>query len=62
MKYEQTSIDGVYTITPNVFKDDLGYFFESFKEDGFRRCVGDVHFVQENQSKSSYGVLCGLLG
>ena len=60
MKYEQTSIDGVYTITPNVFKDERGYFFESFKEDEFRRCVGDVHFVQENQSKSSYGVLRGL--
>ena len=60
MKYEQTSIDGVYTITPNVFKDDRGYFFESFKEDEFRGCVGDVRFVQENQSKSSYGVLRGL--
>ena len=60
MKYEQTSIDGVYTITPNVFKDERGYFFESFKEEEFRRCVGDVHFVQENQSKSSYGVLRGL--
>lgn len=60
MKYEQTSIDGVYTITPNVFKDDRGYFFESFKEEEFRGCVGDVHFVQENQSKSSYGVLRGL--
>ena len=60
MKYEQTSIDGVYTITPNVFKDERGYFFESFKEDEFRGCVGDVRFVQENQSKSSYGVLRGL--
>ena len=60
MKYEQTSIDGVYTITPNVFKDERGYFFESFKENEFRGCVGDVHFVQENQSKSSYGVLRGL--
>lgn len=60
MKYEQTSIDGVYTITPNVFKDERGYFFESFKEEEFRGCVSDVHFVQENQSKSSYGVLRGL--
>ena len=60
MTYEKTSIDGVYTITPNVFKDERGYFFESFKEEEFRRCVGDVHFVQENQSKSSYGVLRGL--
>ena len=57
MKYEKTSIDGVYTITPNVFKDERGYFFESFKEDKFRGCVGDVRFVQENQSKSSYGVV-----
>ena len=46
MKYEQTSIDGVYTITPNVFKDERGYVFESFKEDEFRGCVGDVRFVQ----------------
>lgn len=60
MTYEKTSIDGVYIITPKVFKDDRGYFFESFKEEEFRRCVGDVHFVQENQSKSSYGVLRGL--
>ena len=60
MKYEQTSIPGVYTITPNVFKDERGYFFESFKEEEFRGCVGDIHFVQENQSKSSYGVLRGL--
>ena len=60
MNYEPTSIDGVYTITPNVFKDDRGYFFESFKEEEFRRGVGDVRFVQENQSKSSYGVLRGL--
>ena len=60
MTYEKTDIDGVYIITPKVFKDDRGYFFESFKDEEFRTNVADVHFVQENQSKSSYGVLRGL--
>lgn len=60
MTYEKTSIDGVYKITPNVFRDDRGYFFESFKDEEFWNNVADIHFVQENQSKSSYGVLRGL--
>lgn len=60
MKYEKTEIDGVYIITPTVYEDSRGYFFESFKEEEFRNNVGDIHFVQENESKSSYGVLRGL--
>ena len=60
MIYDKTSIEGVYIITPKIFEDDRGYFFESFKEDEFLSNVADVHFVQENQSKSSYGVLRGL--
>lgn len=60
MKYEKTAIDGVYVITPTVYEDSRGYFFESFKEEEFRNNVGDIHFVQENESKSSYGVLRGL--
>lgn len=60
MTYEKTDIEGVYIITPKVFKDDRGYFFESFKDAEFRNNVADVQFIQENQSKSSYGVLRGL--
>lgn len=60
MKYEKTEIDGVFIITPTVHEDSRGYFFESFKEEEFRNNVGDIHFVQENESKSSYGVLRGL--
>ena len=60
MTYEKTDIEGVYIITPKVFKDDRGYFFESFKDKEFRNNVADVQFIQENQSKSSYGVLRGL--
>lgn len=60
MKYEKTKIEGVYVITPTVFEDTRGYFFESFKEKEFCENVGKVHFVQENESKSSYGVLRGL--
>lgn len=60
MTYEKTDIEGVYIITPKVFKDDRGYFFESFKDAEFRSNVADVQFIQGNQSKSSYGVLRGL--
>ena len=60
MTYEKTDIEGVYIITPKVFNDDRGYFFESFKDEEFRNNVADVQFIQENQSKSSYGVLRGL--
>ena len=60
MRYEKTEIDGVFIITPTVLEDSRGYFFESFKEEEFRNNIGDIHFVQENESKSSYGVLRGL--
>jgi dTDP-4-dehydrorhamnose 3,5-epimerase len=50
----------VYVFEPKIFGDDRGYFFESFRYDVFKDNVGDVHFVQENQSKSSNGVLRGL--
>lgn len=60
MNYIQTEIDGVWLIEPKVFADARGYFMEAFKEEEFRQKVGDVHFVQDNESKSSFGVLRGL--
>ncbi|MCD8292675.1 MAG: dTDP-4-dehydrorhamnose 3,5-epimerase [Prevotellaceae bacterium] len=60
MNYIQTEIDGVWLIEPRVFTDGRGYFMEVYKEEEFRRNVGEVHFVQENQSRSTYGVLRGL--
>ncbi len=60
MEYIKTEIDGVYIIEPKVFKDARGYFFEAFKQDEFEKNVGNVDFVQDNESKSSYGVLRGL--
>ena len=60
MNYIQTEIDGVWLIEPKVFEDARGYFMETFKEEEFQKYVGKVHFVQDNESKSSYGVLRGL--
>ncbi len=56
----KTAIDGVVIIEPKVFGDHRGYFFESFSERDFNSQVRDVRFVQDNESKSSYGVLRGL--
>lgn len=60
MNYISTEIDGVFIIEPKVFCDDRGYFFEAFKKDEFEAHVGKVNFIQDNESKSSYGVLRGL--
>ena len=60
MEYRETKIKGLYIIEPRVFKDARGYFFESWKQDEFEANVGKVRFVQDNESKSSYGVLRGL--
>ena len=60
MNYIQTEIDGVWIIEPKVFNDARGYFMEAFKGEEFRANIGDVHFVQDNESKSSFGVLRGL--
>ena len=60
MNYIQTEIDGVWIIEPRGFNDARGYFMEAFKEEEFRANIGDVHFVQDNESKSSFGVLRGL--
>ncbi|WP_291530781.1 dTDP-4-dehydrorhamnose 3,5-epimerase [Bacteroides sp. UBA939] len=60
MNYIQTEIDGVWLIEPKVFGDERGYFMEAFKEEEFKAHVGDVRFIQDNESKSSFGVLRGL--
>lgn len=56
----QTEILGVVVIEPDLFGDERGYFFESFSERRFCEQVRSVRFVQDNESKSSYGVLRGL--
>lgn len=60
MNVIKTKIDGVVIIEPRLFKDDRGYFFESFNEQKFISKVGPVRFVQDNESKSCYGVVRGL--
>lgn len=60
MEYLKTAIEGVYIIEPRVFNDARGYFFEAWKKDEFEQHIGKVDFVQDNESKSSYGVLRGL--
>ena len=60
MDYIKTEIDGVWIIQPKVYNDARGYFFEAWKKEEFEEHVGKVSFVQDNESKSSYGVLRGL--
>ncbi len=61
MEYIKTKIDGVWILEPRVFEDARGYFMETWREEDFNRAIGhDVRFVQDNQSKSSRGVLRGL--
>ena len=56
----KTDIEGVVIIEPRIFKDERGYFYESFSQREFEEKVCRTTFVQDNQSKSSYGVLRGL--
>ena len=60
MEYLKTEIDGVFIIEPRVFSDARGYFMQAWKEEEFNQHVGPVKFIQDNESKSSYGVLRGL--
>jgi len=60
MEFIPTSIKGVYILEPKVFKDQRGYFFEVWKQADFNEHIGNVEFVQDNESKSSFGVLRGL--
>lgn len=60
MEVIETAIEGVVIIEPRVFADDRGYFYESWNQKEFNEKVRPVNFVQDNQSKSTYGVLRGL--
>lgn len=60
MEVIETGIEGVVIIEPRIFKDDRGYFYESFSQREFEEKVCRTTFVQDNQSKSSYGVVRGL--
>ena len=61
MEYKKTEIDGVWIIEPKVFSDNRGYFYEVWRQSDFDEHIGQhVEFVQDNESKSSYGVLRGL--
>lgn len=60
MKAIKTKIEGLIILEPTVHGDNRGYFMEAFSDKVFRTLVGDVDFVQENESKSKYGVVRGL--
>lgn len=61
MNFLPTKLEGCYIIEPKIIQDDRGYFMESFNEQTFKQGTGaDVHFVQDNQSFSTKGVLRGL--
>ena len=61
MRFSRANIPDIIIIEPDVFSDERGYFFESFKQNELNEFLGyDVNFCQDNESKSSYGVLRGL--
>ena len=60
MEVIKTDIEGVVILRPKIFEDARGYFFESYSKREFDREVREIKFVQDNESKSAYGVLRGL--
>ena len=60
MNLIKTTLDGLVVLKPTVFKDNRGYFMESYNQKNINKLVGNVHFVQDNESVSSRGVLRGL--
>ena len=60
MKFIKTEISDVYIIEPSVFGDSRGYFLESYNQKKFEEFIDNISFVQDNESKSSKGVLRGL--
>lgn len=60
MKFTEQEIKGVWLIEPKVFTDQRGYFMESYKENIFRQYIGNINFIQDNESQSTRGVLRGL--
>ena len=59
-KFTETGIEGMFIVEPTVFKDNRGFFMETFQENDFKEAGYDLKFVQDNQSKSSKGVVRGL--
>ena len=60
MNLIKSNIDGLVVLTPTIFEDERGYFMESYNQKNINKLLGDVNFVQDNESKSSMGVLRGL--
>ena len=60
MEYIKTEIEGLWIINPLVIKDERGYFMESYKKAEFKQNIRNVDFIQDNESKSSYGIFRGL--
>jgi dTDP-4-dehydrorhamnose 3,5-epimerase len=60
MKFIEQSVSGVFVIEPKVWGDDRGYFMETWKKNLFQEHIGDIEFVQDNESKSDFGVLRGM--
>lgn len=60
MIFEETKLKGCWIIRPKVFEDTRGYLMETFKEEAFQKTVGDVQFIQENETLSSFGVIRGM--
>lgn len=60
MEIIKTLINGLVIIQPKVFEDERGYFMESYKENFIKENFPEINFIQENESKSTYGVLRGL--
>ncbi len=60
MKISETGLKGLLILEPKIFKDNRGYFFESYNDKVLKDAGIDINFVQDNQSKSSYGVIRGL--
>ena len=60
MEIRETGIAGLLIVKPRIFEDDRGYFFESFNESDLEKAGHPFHFIQDNQSKSAYGVVRGL--
>ncbi|MCL2097762.1 MAG: dTDP-4-dehydrorhamnose 3,5-epimerase [Bacteroidales bacterium] len=60
MTFTETKIKGVWLIDPKVHSDDRGYFMESYKQSAFEAHIGKINFIQDNESKSTFGVLRGL--
>ena len=60
MKFTEQKLKGVFVIEPQVFGDSRGYFMESYKKELFEKYIGAVDFIQDNESRSGYGVVRGL--